>query len=88
MDIVFYILDSTTSAKSEPFNPKAMSNKTRYWRISSNGELSATVKILEDANTLIEEDFQEYDEDDQKNIWYKLKPVWLTDEEYEALPEL
>lgn len=62
--------------------------KELYWLIEGNGDLSVTVKNIEDAKLIIEIDFAAesegglYEIDD---LQYTITPQMLTQKEYEAL---
>jgi len=60
--------------------------KTLYWLVENNIELSYTVQNLEAAKDLIEGDFDNCDEEEKLEVQYTITPTYLTDEEYEALP--
>jgi len=58
--------------------------KKLYWLVESNWELSSTVQNLAQAKDLIEADFET---EVGTPIRYSLTPKYLTDKEYENLPE-
>ena len=71
-----------------------LNNKTKlnmekkvYWLVSSNYDLSNHVPNFETAMELIKGDFDCQDEEGKKEVEYTIKPVWMTEDEYEALPE-
>lgn len=57
--------------------------KKLYFKLSDNGDVSGIVMDLSDVMEWIKND--EFDEGDQ--VEYTLIPVWLTDDEFENLPE-
>jgi hypothetical protein len=61
--------------------------KKLYWEVESNGDLSFICNNLEDLTNLVENDFDSLNEDEQEETQYTITPVWLTDEEYNELPE-
>lgn len=60
--------------------------KTIYYRVESNGDLSATVNNIETAAELIKGDMES--QDDLDDLVYTIMPILLTQEEYDALPEM
>ncbi len=64
--------------------------KTLYWLVESNGDLSVTVQDIAQAKELIEGDFANESEGGLYSIddlQYTVTPKMLTQEEYEALGE-
>ena len=63
--------------------------KKLYFQLSDGIDIVKVVQELSGAMTWIEEDMKEYSEltDDIELPVYTLEPIWLTDEEYENLPE-
>lgn len=64
--------------------------KTLYWLVESNGDLSVTVKNIVEAKEIIEGDFAYESEDGEfeiDDLQYTITPVLLTKEDYENLPE-
>ena len=59
--------------------------KKLYWLVESNADLSNTVQTLEQARELIQGDFD--NEEEKEEVEYTITPTYLTDEEYEALPQ-
>lgn len=59
--------------------------KTQYWLVESNGDLSNIVQNLEQVKELIEGDFE--NEMEKEEVEYIISPIYLTDEEYEELLE-
>ena len=59
--------------------------KELYWLVESNGDLSNTVQTLEHVKDLIEGDFD--NEEQKQDVQYTITPKYLTQKEYEALPE-
>lgn len=59
--------------------------KKLYWLVESNADLSNTVQNLEQAKELIQGDFD--NEEEKEEVQYTITPTYLTDEEYEALPQ-
>ncbi len=65
-------------------------NKQLYWLVESNGDLSVTTHDLTTCKDIIENDYSVqgegglYDVDD---LQYTIKPIMITQEEYDALPE-
>ena len=59
--------------------------KKLYWLVESNADLSNTVQNLEQAKELIQGDFD--NEEEKEEVEYTITPIYLTDEEYEALPQ-
>lgn len=65
--------------------------KELYWLVESNGDLSATIKNLSDAEIIIKGDFSSQCEDDEfeiDDLQYTITPVALTEEEFNNLPEV
>lgn len=58
--------------------------KKLYWQLSDNGDVSKVVMDLSGAFEWIKNDDCI---DESSNVEYTLTPIWMTDEEYEALPE-
>ncbi len=60
-------------------------DKNQYWLLESNGDLSVTFqeKELPALIELLKEDFNE--EEEKEEVQYTITPIWLTQEEYEAL---
>jgi hypothetical protein len=63
--------------------------KKLYYQLSDGAEVSKIVMELSGAMTWIEEDMKEYPPETPKEDLpeYTITPVWLTDEEFENLPE-
>jgi len=61
--------------------------KQLYWLVESNGDLSVTCTNLGQAQSLMENDFDSLNEDEKEELQYTITAQWLTQEEYEALPE-
>jgi hypothetical protein len=64
--------------------------KTLYWLLESNGDLSVTVQDIATAKDIIEGDFANESEDGKfeiDDLQYTVTPVMLTQAEYEALGE-
>lgn len=61
--------------------------KKVYWLVSSNYDLSNHVADLETAMELIKGDFDYQDEGGRIEVEYTIRPVWITEDEYEQLPE-
>jgi hypothetical protein len=61
--------------------------KKLYWQLSDNGDVSNVTLTLEAAFEWIKNEVESVIPSDSENYEYTLNPVWLTDEEFEALPE-
>jgi len=64
--------------------------KTLYWLVESNGDLSVTVNDITLVKEIIEADFANESEDgvfDFAELQYTVTPKMLTKEEYEAFGE-
>ena len=64
--------------------------KTLYWLVESNGDLSVTVNDIAQVKEIIEDDFACENEDgtfDIEDLQYTVTPKMLTQEEYVALRE-
>lgn len=61
--------------------------KNVYWLVSSNYDLSNHVPDFHAALELIHGDFLSQDEEGKIEVEYTIKPVWMTEDEYEQLPE-
>lgn len=61
--------------------------KKVYLLVSSNCDLSNHVPDFETAMELIKGDFDCQDEEGKIDVEYTIKPVWMTEDEYEQLPE-
>jgi hypothetical protein len=61
--------------------------KKTFWLVTSNFDLSNTVADLETVKDLIDGDYDNQSDEDRKEVEYTIKPVLMTDEEYEKLPE-
>lgn len=61
-------------------------DKKLYWLVESNGDLSVTC-TADAIKDLIEGDLENTPSDEREDVEYTITPVWLTDEEYENLPE-
>lgn len=63
--------------------------KKLYYQLSDNADVSRIVMKLSGAMTWIEEDMKEFPagtpEDEMPE--YTITPLWLTDEEFDNLPE-
>ena len=61
--------------------------KKPYWLVESNEDLSIICNNLETAKELITHDWDAIDGVAQLEIYYTITPRFLTDEEYQSLPE-
>lgn len=61
--------------------------KTLYWLVENNGDLSTTTNNLTSVKIIISEDFESWDSDEKKEVEYTITPTYLTQEEYLSLPE-
>jgi hypothetical protein len=66
---------------------KTAEEKKTFWLVTSNFDLSNTVADLETVKDLIDGDYDNQSDEDRKEVEYTIKPVLMTDEEYEKLPE-
>lgn len=62
-------------------------DKKMYYRLSDNCDVSNVVLTLEDCMNWIETEMQNSSEYDDFQMEFTITPVWMTDEEIEALPE-
>lgn len=65
------------------------SEKKLYYQLSDGADVSKVVMELSGAMTWIEEGMKDYSADTPKDELpeWTLEPIWLTDEEYEEMPE-
>ncbi len=63
--------------------------KKLYWHVTSNEDLSIFTSDLNEAKVLIEGDYDGYPELEREDIEveYTLTPVYMTEEEFNNLPE-
>lgn len=61
--------------------------KKLYFRLSDGDDISNVAMELSGAMKMIEEQMKEIAVDEGDDIVYALTPVWLTDEEFDNLPE-
>lgn len=63
--------------------------KKLYYQLSDGADVSKIVMELSGAMTWIEEDMKEYPQETPEEDLpeYTITPVWLTDEEFDNLPE-
>lgn len=61
--------------------------KKLYWLVESNGDLSITETTLENCKYHIQGDFESLPDDEKAETKYTVTPTFLTEEEYNALPE-
>lgn len=61
--------------------------KKLYWLIEDNGDLSNTCESPKVCAELIISSFDDLEKDEQEETQYTVTPVWLTNKEYEDLPE-
>ena len=61
--------------------------KTLYWLVEDNADLSTTTNNLQSAKFIISEDFESLNSEEKKEVEYTLTPTYLTEEEYLSLPE-
>lgn len=63
--------------------------KKLYYQLSDNADVSKIVMGLSGAMTWIEEDMKEFPEGTSEDEMpeYTITPLWLTDEEFDNLPE-
>lgn len=61
--------------------------KKMYWRIESNEDTSVTVVDLPTCQTIIEADIDGRPQNELEELQFTITPIFLTDEEYENLPE-
>jgi hypothetical protein len=57
-----------------------------YYQFSDNADVSNIVMPLEDCIEWIKSDMEGLDEN-SKDIEYTITPIWMTEKEYEKLPE-
>jgi hypothetical protein len=60
--------------------------KKLYYQLSDNADVSKIVMELSDCMTWIEEDMNGVSEGEDERE-FTITPIWLTDEEFENLPE-
>jgi hypothetical protein len=61
--------------------------KQLFWLVESNGDLSTTCGTLQQAMEEIEGDMEFLGKEDSKEAQYTITPTWMTEKQYEELPE-
>jgi hypothetical protein len=64
-----------------------MENKQLYWEINSNEDLCVTCSSTDECMALLQSDFESFNESEREGLEYTITPIWLTQAEYEGLPE-
>lgn len=61
--------------------------KKLYWLLEDNGDLSVYCESPEECTMLIVGEFESLERSEQEEIQYTITPVWMTQAEYDNLPE-
>ncbi len=61
--------------------------KKLYWKIQSNEDTNITFGDLESCKIIIEADIEGRPQDEVEQLEFTITPVYLTEEEYDNLPE-
>lgn len=61
--------------------------KKLYWQIEDNGDLSCTCSSPEECLMILEGEFNSLNDDEKEEAQYTITPVYLTEKEFENLPE-
>lgn len=62
--------------------------KQLYYQLSDNADVSKIVLDLSGCMAWIESDLEGLSEKDMEDYQYTITPIWLTEEEYNNLPEI
>lgn len=61
--------------------------KKLYWLLEDNGDLSVYCESVEELTMLMEGEFESLERNEQEETQYTITPVWMTQQEYDNLPE-
>lgn len=61
--------------------------KELYWKLEDNGDMSCYCQTLEQATDIMSTDILDVAPHEREEVFYTLTPVYMTQTEYEALPD-
>jgi len=64
-----------------------MENKKLYYQLSDSADVSNVVMELSGVMSWIEGDMEGFNHETDEPRQYIIEPIWLTDEEFDNLPE-
>ena len=61
--------------------------KELFWLVTDNGDMSFHCRYLSEAADILELDILDVSPGDREEVFYTLTPVYMTESEFESLPD-